>query len=82
MIFPVKGSQKENGQYTSSSLLCLFVPVSYTCCTSCKLPPKMRNGLLEEVVYKNGITGGTFTKRSRHIYSVEGNSLHAISKLQ
>lgn len=88
MIFPVKGPLKENGLYTSSSLLCLFVPVSYTVllylpqATTKNAKTQGLNCLLEVVVYKNGVTGGTSTKRSRYIYSVEGNSLHAISRLQ
>ena len=51
---------------------------------SCKQPPKMQrlSGRLREVViYKNRPTGVSSEKRSRHIYFMKDNLLHAMSKL-
>ena len=49
-----------------------------------KQPPKMQrlSGRLREVVvYKNRTTEASSKERSRHIYFMEDNLLHAMSKL-
>ena len=50
-----------------------------------KQPPKMQrlSGRLREVVvYKNRTTEASSNGRSRHIYFMEDNLLHAMSKLR
>ena len=51
--------------------------------TSRKRPPKMQRlggRLREVVVYKNRTTEASSKGRSRHIYFMEDNLLHAMSK--